>query len=55
MPNDNEQLTRYRNLSWREIVQKAWGKEWTKPEPAYEFTNRTFEEPKEGGPYAQDE
>lgn len=54
MATDNSQMVRTRTLSWREIVQKAWGKEWTKPEPAYQFTNRTFDEPKTPGPYRQD-
>lgn len=49
----NEQRVRTRNLSWREIAQKAWGKEWNKPEPAYEFSGRKFDEPKTPGPYRQ--
>jgi len=41
-----------RQLSWKELCQKAWGKEWTKPDPGYEFSGgRTFETPKQGGPY----
>lgn len=40
-----------RQLSWKEICQKAEGKNWTKPEPAYQFTGRTFDDPKQGGPY----
>jgi len=40
-----------RDLSWKELVQKAWGKDWTKPAPAYEFTGKTFDDPKNGGPY----
>ena len=56
MPNDNDQLVRTRELSWREIVQRTWGKEWTKPDPAYEFSSgRTFEEPTQGGPYGPQE
>lgn len=51
----NEQRVRTRTLSWREIAQKAWGKEWNKPEPAYQFSGgRTFDDPKNGGPYRQD-
>lgn len=33
-----------RNLSWQELVQRSWGKDWTEPDIAYEFTNRTFED-----------
>lgn len=44
MPNDNEQQVRFRDLSWKELVQKAWGKDWNKPEKAYEFSGgREFE------------
>jgi hypothetical protein len=29
-----------------ELARKAWGKDWTKPDPAYEFSNgRNFEQP----------
>lgn len=51
-PTDNQQLVKTRTLSWKEIAQKAWGKDWTKPDPGYEFSNgRKFETPKNGGPY----
>lgn len=51
-PNQNEQLVRTRQLSWKELVLKRWGKDWAKPDPAYEFSNgRKFETPKNGGPY----
>jgi hypothetical protein len=54
MPNDNEQLVRTRTLSWRELAMKAWGKDWTKPEVAYEFSGgRKFEDNRE--PYQQDD
>ena len=43
---------RIRTLDWKELVLKAWGKEWNKPEKVYEFTQRTFTEPKVGGPYS---
>lgn len=44
---------RTRTLDWKELVLKAWGKEWNKPEKVYEFGNgRVFEEKKPGGPYA---
>lgn len=52
-PNQNEQLVKTRDVSWKDLVQKKWGKEYTKPDPGYEFSNgRKFETPKEGGPYA---
>ncbi len=31
-----------RDLSWKELVEKSWGKELNAPEIAYEFTNRIF-------------
>lgn len=49
--DDNQQRVRTRDLSWRELVQKAWGKDWNKPDPAYEFPGHTFDDPKQGGPY----
>jgi hypothetical protein len=33
-------------LSWKELAQKAWGKDWTKPDPGYAFTGKTFDDPK---------
>ncbi len=51
MPADTDQQVRTRTLSWDEICRKAWGKDWTKPDPAYEFTGRKFDDPKVGGPY----
>ena len=47
-----------RTLDWKEIVQRAWGKDWDKPDPAYEFTghgkpNRSFEDNPHGGPYEE--
>jgi hypothetical protein len=48
------QVVQVRTLDWKEMVMRSWGKDWTKPDPAYEFTNRTFEDPKDGGPYDQD-
>jgi hypothetical protein len=31
--------------SIREMAQKAWGKDWAKPEPGYEFSNgRKFDD-----------
>jgi hypothetical protein len=54
MTTDNQQLVHTRTLDWREMVQRSWGKDWTKPEPAYEFGSRTLDDPKDGGPYDQD-
>jgi hypothetical protein len=34
--------TQTRDLDWREIVQRSWGKEYTAPETAYEFTGHKF-------------
>jgi hypothetical protein len=31
-----------RDLSWRELCERSWGKELHEPTAAYEFTNRTF-------------
>lgn len=44
MPDNNEQQVRFRTLSWEEMVKRAWGKEWNKPDVVYEFSNnRKFE------------
>jgi hypothetical protein len=52
--NSREALVKTRTLSWKELVQKKWGKDWTKPDPGYEFSNgRKFETPKQGGPYGE--
>lgn len=54
--DNEEQKVRTRTLNWDEIVKKSWGKDWTKPDPAYEFSgNRTFDDPKVGGPYTPEE
>jgi hypothetical protein len=53
--DDNSQRVTTRTLDWAEIVRRMWGKDWTKPEPAYEFTNRTFEDNPRGGPYEAQE
>jgi hypothetical protein len=51
-PTDNQNLVKTRELNWKELVMKQWGKDWAKPEPAYEFSNgRKFHDPKNGGPY----
>jgi ABC-type uncharacterized transport system permease subunit len=31
-----------RDLSWKELCEKSWGKELHAPEYVYEFTNRKF-------------
>lgn len=31
-----------RELNWKELVQRSWGKDWNKPDIAYEFTGHTF-------------
>lgn len=42
--NPNYQQVRTRDLSWQELCQKAWGKDFKKPDPSYEFSNgRVFE------------
>lgn len=51
-PADNQQLVRTRTLNWKELVLKRWGKDYTKPDPSYEFSNnRKFDAPTNGGPY----
>jgi hypothetical protein len=53
--NGNEARVKTRTLSWKEIVQRKLGKDQSKPEPAYEFSNgRKFETPTNGGPYNND-
>lgn len=54
--DDNEQQVRTRELSYKELVQKTWGKDWKKPDPAYEFSGRTFEstDRTDSGIYEQD-
>ncbi len=50
--DDNEAQVRFRQLSWEEMCRKAWGKEWNKPEVAYEFSSgRKFDD--EQTPYNQ--
>lgn len=49
---ESSQLVRVRQLSWEEICRRSWGKDWTKREIAYEFSNgRKFEDALVGGPY----
>jgi hypothetical protein len=31
-----------RDLSWKELCERSWGKDLRKPDIAYEFTNRIF-------------
>lgn len=41
---DTQQLVHFTNRSWKEIVQKAQGKDAAKPDVVYEFSNgRKFE------------
>lgn len=49
--DDNTNRVRTRDIDWKQMVLQRWGKDWAKPDPAYEFTGKTFEEPKNGGPY----
>lgn len=49
-PTDNQQRVRTQTLNWKELVLKRWKKDWTKPEPGYEFTGRKFDTPTNGGP-----
>lgn len=54
--DDNTQRVRFRDLDWSQLCRDRWGKDWNKPEPAYEFSGgRTFDDPKNGGPYAPQE
>lgn len=54
--NSNEALVKTRTLNWKEIVMKQWGKDYHKPDPGYEFSNgRKFDDPKQGGPYGEQE
>lgn len=42
----------FRTLDWGALVRQAWGDEWMKKDPAYEFTGKTYESPgASGGPY----
>jgi hypothetical protein len=44
MPRDNE-FTEGRELDYTALVQRSWGKQWSKPDTAYEFSNgRKFED-----------
>lgn len=40
---------RQRTFTMLEWARRAWGKEWTKPDPGYEFTGRKFDTPSDGG------
>lgn len=57
IPNDQEQRVRTRELSWREMCQKSWGKDWDEPEVAYEFHGREFKstDRTDSGIYERDE
>ena len=47
------QLVHTSTRSWADLVRKAWGKEYTKPDVVYEFSGgRKFESTDaNGGPY----
>lgn len=48
-----EQKVTTKVISFSELVRVRWGKEWSKPEIAYEFSNgRKFEEPRNPSVYA---
>ena len=49
--NDNSNRVTTRTLDWAQWVREKAGKDWNKPEPGYTFTGRTFDTPKQGGPY----
>ena len=56
MSGETDFDVRVQTFTMLEIARKAWGKDWTKPDPAYEFSNgRTFETPNVGGPYAPED
>ena len=55
MTQEREAVVRVRELDWAEMVRRAWGKDYLKPEVAYEFTGRKFNEPVQGGPYTETE
>jgi hypothetical protein len=57
MPDENDaQWVRTKVIDWKQLVQQRWGKDWAKPDPAYEFSNgRKFDTPKTGGPYGEQE
>lgn len=49
MPDDTP-VVQTRDLSWEEMVRRAWGKDWQKPAVVYEFTGGAKrEEPSDGG------
>lgn len=53
MSQEREAVVQVREFDWAEMVRKAWGKDWAKPDVAYEFTGRKLNEPAQGGPYAE--
>lgn len=47
---------RVKTFTMLELARKSWGKDWTKPDPGYEFTGGSkFETPQSGGPYAPED
>lgn len=42
--------TSFREIDWQALVQKSWGKEWKKPDIAYEFASgKNFQDTTEQG------
>ena len=37
--DDNRNRVQTRTLSWKEIVERTWGKEWNEPEVVYQFSD----------------
>jgi hypothetical protein len=56
MTDDSDNRVRVREFDWAQLVRDKWGKDWTKPEPAYEFSGgRTMDDNPRGGPYSEDQ
>lgn len=53
---DETPVVQTRDLSWEELVRRAWGKEWSKPAVVYQWSNGASRtEPEDGGGvYADD-
>lgn len=53
MPNNDAPTSR--TIDWAALARKAWGAEFTEPEPVYKFSNgREFKDSESnGGPYDQ--
>ena len=55
MTDDSDNRVRVREFDWAQLVRDKWGKDWNKPDPAYEFAGRTFEDNPRGGPYSEND